>query len=124
MKKPKIEITNRLNYVPKDEFYTHPVGESKTVIGEAYTIQELYERASGGLIDSVYRNAEYDEDPEHDDIDLMKISDMDLTEIAEAKELLLKREVELSLDKKRQDKKGQEEPEPERKEEPEPDDEK
>jgi len=73
---------DRTNYVQeKGEFNDSP---SMTVEGEAYTIQELYERSAGHLKEENIRQEIYDDDPTHDDVDYNEIRNADLTEKQEA----------------------------------------
>lgn len=82
-----------------DHLETIP-GDSKTIKGEAYTIQELFARTSSGLHDTYFDDQVYDEDPDFDDIPMHNIHRMDITEIEEARMALLNREVELKLREK------------------------
>jgi len=78
MKKRK--IIHHGNFDPYMEGYYEPViGESETIVGEAYTIQELYQRAQQHL-PIKERFGQYDEDPQHDDPDMNQLKDADMVD--------------------------------------------
>lgn len=70
------QYTYRFDTV-ENETITKP---SMTVQGEAYSVQELYEKFSAGQVPSIYRAGTYSDDASFDDPDLRKVNDMDLDE--------------------------------------------
>lgn len=100
--KKKITVLHQYNYqfLPKHGETNNDA--SITVQGEAYSIAELYRRSTGGINDTLQREGFYPEDVTFDDIDLEKISRLDLTEIEENKLDLLRLELNEALEKKKE----------------------
>jgi len=68
-------------------------GVSMTVKGESYTIAELMHRTANGLVDSVYKDGQYDEDVDFDSVDMHKVHSLDPVEQTEVLNTTLESEV-------------------------------
>lgn len=71
---------NQFNYnhsSVRGERITQP---TKTIQGEAYTIQELYRKFATGQIPPIHREGDYMDDVTFDDPDIRKVTDMDMVE--------------------------------------------
>lgn len=107
-KQKKNKYTNPYNYKHHPSHYETPKGESVTIPGEAYTIQELYMRSMGGLLENFQQRGQYDGDPTFDDYDLSKIANLDFTELSEIQIELLQEEINKFNDSQKKKDKGTE----------------
>lgn len=110
-----MKFTTTYNFLMKDKFIEKNDEPSQTIPGEAYTIQEIFERSAGGLLDNTNANPIFYDDMDFDDVDFEKLKHLDLTEIKEIKRAVLDREIELKTIKdtekeKQQDKRSKDKP--------------
>lgn len=90
-----MKIVHQYNYELLDKHKETVQGESLTVPNEAFSIKEIMERSMKGLNDpSLIRQEHYQDDSDFDDVDLEKISRLDLAEIEEYKLNLLYDEIQ------------------------------
>lgn len=96
-------------------------GVSKTIPNETYTIRELLNKHTSGIMPDVQRNPIYSENASHDDLDLQKANRLDIVEkqqlqtqqldiITQLDEILTKSKLE--RDKKIEQQKLAKQPEP------------
>ena len=77
----------RSNITIKEEVKTGETNTlpSLTIVGEDYTIQELLEKHTRGIMPQIGRESFFSEDPTFDSPDLNKLSKMDITDKNEQK---------------------------------------
>ena len=100
-KTKKAHFKSKYNWTsPKGETNNSP---SKTVQGESYTIKELLEKHSTGLMPPVGLEPQYDtEEPTHDDSMLLRKQNLDLTDIDDLKDTVNKTKAKQSAIKKKE----------------------
>jgi len=77
----------------KDSAFWHSKKPSLTIVGEAYTIPELMQRAQNGLLENIERQGIYDEDPDHEDPDFNRLAGSDIVDQKEAIDASIQKEV-------------------------------
>lgn len=84
MKRKEKRFRNQYNYDPKiDTGFSEYKEQSMTVPDESYSIKDLLKKHRSGIPVNVERDGQYDDDPDHDDIDRTELLNMDLAEKAE-----------------------------------------
>lgn len=105
MKKTIPKYVNDRNYTlePKKGYMETTEGQSETIPGEAYTIQDIFERSRRGILpDAQVKQGLYNEDPTFDSLDMEKIRHLDFTEIDQAKLDILEEEIQIFRDKQKE----------------------
>lgn len=79
MKQAKLKIRYKFNYQLSKNDLEVPTGVSQTIAGETYTIRELMQKHTRGILpEGIIRQGIYGEDQDHDSEDLQKVKQMDL----------------------------------------------
>lgn len=77
------KVLNQYTFKLKAQHKEKTRNPSLTVKGETYTIKELLEKHTRGIDPNIERNQIWQEDPNHDSIDLHKSAQLDIVEQAE-----------------------------------------
>ena len=108
-KKVKIpSIRTRGNFVLHSDDVEHSKGQSLTIQGESFSIQDLIKKYAGGIHPEVQRKEYFDDDVTHDDYDMEELRNADLVDQQEVlkkqsdKQKLFKEQEEKAL-KERQE---------------------
>ena len=77
---------NRYNFDPKAKhvFETANIDPTETVPDQSYTISEIINRFTGGILPNIQRNVSFDDDPTFDSDDITRRPDFDLVDASEA----------------------------------------
>lgn len=77
---------NRYNFDPKAKhvFEKSNTAPTETVPDQSYTISEIINRFTGGILPNIQRNVSFDEDPTFDSDDITRRPDFDLVDASEA----------------------------------------
>lgn len=81
MKKRKYNITNQFNLNNLNVPGEINEGPSLAIPGEAYTIRELLEKYTNGVMPDIHREGQYDEEPDIDNPDMFRKPDLDLSDL-------------------------------------------
>lgn len=103
--KSLVTMRNRYKYELKKADMETPIGKSMAVPDDSYTIKEILERHANGMIPAIGKDGMYDEDPDHDDIDLGELNRSDLAEKHEILEQTRSTHFKISEAKKKADEK-------------------
>lgn len=77
---------NRYNFDPnaKHVFEKANTAPTETVPDQSYTIRDIINRFTGGILPNIQRNVSFDEDPTFDSDDITRRPDFDLVDATEA----------------------------------------